>query len=199
MPSKSSTQMISQVPMGSEWFFRKSGVNATFSMDNGRDTYIYEIILWDWETKEDYEIVIYISAHKNRRVYYCGWEVVCEYKTWEKRENLIKRLIAINRPRVERNFVIRLKQKLSVVTRRWWQWNGLLFLVNQTRFTKSLQLNAFEPTFLTLQLISRMEVLRTSSLVDRSWRGGVAGEAWLKRSGKTLFRVPRLLFSLPRF
>lgn len=45
MPSKSSTQMISQVPMGSEWFFRKSGVNATFSMDNGRDTYIYEIIL----------------------------------------------------------------------------------------------------------------------------------------------------------
>lgn len=56
-----------------------------------------------------------------------------------------------------------------------------------------------EPTFLTLQLISRMEVLRTSSLVDRSWRGGVAGDAWLKRSGKTLFRVPRLLFSLPRF
>lgn len=77
MPSKSSTQMISQVPMGSEWFFRKSGVNATFSMDNGRDTYIYEINLWVWETKEDYEIVIYISAHKNHRVYYCGWEVVC--------------------------------------------------------------------------------------------------------------------------
>lgn len=65
MPSKNSTQMISQVRMDSERFFRKSRVNTTFSMDNGRDTYIYEINLWVWETKEDYEIVIYISAHKN--------------------------------------------------------------------------------------------------------------------------------------
>lgn len=45
MPSKSSTQMISQVPMGSERVFPQIGVNATFSMDNGRDTYIYEINL----------------------------------------------------------------------------------------------------------------------------------------------------------
>lgn len=97
-------------------------------------------------------------------------------KSWEKRENLIKRLIELNRPRVEK-FLHPTKTKTlgrysEVMTMEW-----AFFLVNQTRFTKSLQLNAFEPTFLTLQLISRMEALRTSSLVDRSWRGGVAGEA----------------------
>lgn len=41
----------------------------------------------------------------------------------------------------------------------------------------------------------------TSSLADLSWRGGVAGDAWLSRSGRTLLvrwpGVPRLLFSPP--
>lgn len=43
----------------------------------------------------------------------------------------------------------------------------------------------------------------TSSLEDLSCRGGVAGEAWLNKSGKTLLvrvpGVPRPLLSPPRF
>lgn len=43
--------------------------------------------------------------------------------------------------------------------------------------------------------------LLTSSLDDLSWRGGVAGDAWLSRSGKTLLvrvpGVPRPLLSPP--
>lgn len=43
--------------------------------------------------------------------------------------------------------------------------------------------------------------LLTSSLDDLSWRGGVAGDAWLSRSGRTLLvrvpGVPRPLLSPP--
>lgn len=53
-------------------------------------------------------------------------------------------------------------------------------------------------------MIQEMRINLTSSLDDLSWRGGVAGEAWLRRSGKTLLvRVPGVpkppLLSPPRF
>lgn len=39
--------------------------------------------------------------------------------------------------------------------------------------------------------IKQFKIKRTSSLVDLSWRGGVAGDAWLNKSGSTLLvRVP---------
>jgi len=49
--------------------------------------------------------------------------------------------------------------------------------------------------------INGTRALLTSSLDDLSWRGGVAGDAWLSRSGRTLLvrvpGVPRPLLSPP--
>uniref|UniRef100_A0A2M4B350 Putative secreted protein n=1 Tax=Anopheles triannulatus TaxID=58253 RepID=A0A2M4B350_9DIPT len=50
---------------------------------------------------------------------------------------------------------------------------------------------------------TRVLLSLTSSLTDLSWLGGVAGDACLSRSGRTLLvrwpGVPRLLFSPERF
>lgn len=52
-----------------------------------------------------------------------------------------------------------------------------------------------------VELTEELTAARYSSLADLSWRGGVAGDAWLSRSGRTLLvrwpGVPRLLFSPP--